>query len=309
MESIVFGVIALLVLTLIFKSIYIVPQGQHYVLERLGQFQMVLRPGLHLLMPVIQTVRYKVNMMEKVIEIPPLNAISKDNISVIIDAIAYIQIFDAEKSSYEIQDSDDALSQLINTTLRSELGEMELDGIFSSRAQINSNLMKIMDEATRPWGIKVTRIEVRDVQPPRELLDAMSMQVRAEREKRAKILVAEGERQADITKAEGAKQSWILQAEGTKEAQILKAQGEQEAAILQAKAREALANAEAEATKTVSEAIKAGDSKALDYFLGQKYVEAFKALAESDNKTFVMMPTELTSLAGLAGGLKNFIGK
>jgi regulator of protease activity HflC (stomatin/prohibitin superfamily) len=309
MEYVTYVALAILFAVTLHRAIYIVPQGEQFTLESFGQFQHVMKPGIHFLIPFYHRVAHKVNMMEQVIEIEPINAISADNASVTVDAIAYVQVIDAEKSSYEVNDVYYAIATLVNTTLRSELGKMELDKILSSRAEINGQLMDIMTEAAKPWGIKVTRIELRDVQPPKDLMDAMSAQMKAERVKRAQILEAEGERQANVTKAEGNKQSWILQAEGTKQAQVLKAEGEKDAAKLQAEAREALANAEAKATAIVSSAIKEGDPKALEYFLGQSYIQAFEKLANSPNKTFVMLPTEMTGLSGLVSGLQQFVKK
>lgn len=306
MTYVLYGLVVLFVLIILCRSVYVVPQGEQYTLERLGQFQYVMKPGLHFITPFICRISNRLNMMECVTEIPSLEAISSDNVTVRIDAVAYTQVFDAEKASYEVHNPFAAISMLINTTLRSALGEMTLDKIFSSRADINKTLMAIMDSATQPWGIKVTRIELKDVQPPHDLLEAMSAEMKAERTKRALILEAEGQRQAEVAKAEGAKQAWILKAEGTKQAQVLTAEGEKDAAILQAEAREALATAEANATRTVSAAITDGDDTALKYFLGVRYIEAFAKLAESENSKFVLMPSELTSLSNLVSGLKTF---
>ena len=282
----------LLALIVIFRSVRIVPQGYHWTIERLGKFTRVLTPGLHFLIPVIENVGRKFNMMEQVLDIPTQDVISADNATVHTDAICYYQVLDAGKAAYQVNQLELATKNLIMTNIRAVLGSMELDEILSQRDRINAELLKKVDQATDPWGTKVTRIEIRDVSPPQDLIDAMAQQMKAEREKRALILEAEGERQAAINVAEGQKQ-----------AEILKAEGELQASIREAEARERLAEAEANATSMVSRAIGDGDSRAINYFIAEKYVEALGKLAESPNNKVMMIPLEASSVIGSVAGI------
>ena len=297
MDLIIWAVVAIAVVILLAKSIYIVPQGMEYTKETLGQYVATLTPGMHIMTPVISRIGHRVSIMEQLIEIPHQQVISADNATLTIDAISYIHVIDARAASYEVEDPIEAITQLVVTSFRSVLGNMDLDEILSGREEINKKVMIALDAATGPWGIKVTRSEVRDLSPDEDLLDAMSAQMKAERLKRAQILEAQGSREASILIAEGKKQAQILEAEGTRQA-----------AFLSAEAREREAQAEAESTLIVSKAIAEGDTKALDYFLGQKYVENMGLLAASENAKLIMLPTEMTALAGTLSGLVKMIG-
>ncbi len=304
MEQINITVLILLALAIIiiFSGIKMVPQGYHYTVERFGKYTRTLQPGLHIIIPFIDSVGRKQNVMEQVLDVPPQVVISADNAQVTTDAVCFYQVLDPVKASYEVNDLERAMQNLVMTNIRAVLGSMELDEMLSNRDQINGALLVKVDEATDPWGVKVTRIEIKDIAPPMDLVDAMARQMKAEREKRASILEAEGEREAAIKVAEGQKQ-----------AEILKAEGELEAAKREAEARERLAQAEAEATRMVSESIQQGDQRAINYFVAQKYMDALGKLAESDNNKVMMIPLEasnmLGSIAGVAEIAKEAFGK
>src|SRR5215467_10226860 len=290
------------VLISIFKTVRVVPQGYEWTKETFGRYTSTLDPGLHFLIPIYHSVGHKMNMMEQVIDVPSQDVITKDNAVVRVDGVVFFQVLDAAKAAYEVANLNMAILNLIMTNIRTVLGSMDLDESLSKRDEINARLLRVVDEATHPWGVKCNRIEIKDIQPPRDLVDSMARQMKAEREKRANILEAEGLRQAAILKAEGEKQSVILAAEGQKEA-----------AFREAEARERLAAAEAKATEVVSAAIANGDVNALNYFVANKYVEALKAMADSPNQKMLLLPVEATgvigSLAGIAELAKNALSQ
>ncbi len=273
-----------------------VPQGQEWTVERWGKFTHVLKPGVNIIIPYIDKVGHKQIVMEQVLDVEPQEVISADNAMVTTDAVCFYQIINSIKASYEVNDLQRAMRNLVMTNIRAVLGSMELDAMLSNRDSINTALLIKVDEATNPWGIKVTRIEIKDITPPRDLVDAMANQMKAEREKRAQILRAEGERESAIKVAEGEKQS-----------KVLKAEGERQAAFLQSEAREREAQAEAKATNVVSEAISKGDSRAINYFIAQKYVDALAQLASAENNKVIMMPLETSDVIGSIAGIKELI--
>lgn len=287
-----------LIAILIATGVRMVPQGYHYTVERFGKYTRTLSPGLHIIIPMIDSVGNKMNMMEQVLDIAPQEVISADNAQVTTDAVCFFQVQDAVKASYEVNDLPRAMQNLVMTNIRAVLGSMELDEMLSNRDRINGQLLTKVDEATDPWGLKVTRIELRDIAPPQDLVEAMARQMKAEREKRAQILEAEGAREAAIKVAEGEKQ-----------AQILKAEGELEAAKREAEARERLAEAEAKATDVVSQAIANGDQRAINYFVAQKYVEALKEVGSAENSKLVLMPLEASSVIGSLAGIKELVSE
>ncbi|AOH35284.1 SPFH domain-containing protein [Luteimonas sp. JM171] len=286
----------------LFKTVRVVPQGHEWTVERFGKYTHTMGPGLHFLIPVVYGVGRKINMMEQVLDVPSQDVITKDNAVVRVDGVVFFQALDAAKAAYEVANLEIATIALVQTNIRTVIGSMDLDESLSNREQINAQLLDVVDQATNPWGIKVTRIEIRDIQPPRDLVDAMARQMKAERERRAVILEAEGHRQSEILRAEGEKQAAILEAEG-----------EKEAAFREAEARERLAEAEARATQLVSDAIAQGDVQAINYFVAQKYVEAFEKLATAPNQKFVLMPMEASgvigSIAGVAELAREALGK
>ena len=277
---------------ILFKTVRMVPQGYEWTVERFGKYTHTMTPGLHFLVPVVYGVGRKINMMEQVMDVPSQDVITKDNAVVKVDGVVYFQVLDAAKAAYEVATLEIAILNLVMTNIRTAIGSMDLDESLSKRDEINTKVLVAVDQATHPWGIKVNRIELKDIQPPRDLVESMARQMKAEREKRANILEAEGFRQAAILKAEGEKQSVILEAEGGREA-----------AFREAEARERLAEAEAKATQMVSDAIASGNVQAINYFVAQKYIEAFKALAEAPNQKFVMMPMESAGVIGSLAGI------
>jgi len=283
-------VIAILVVAS--KAFLTVPQGFQYTLERFGKYKKTMEPGFHVLVPLIDAVGRKMNMMEQVLDVPRQEVITKDNAMVSIDAVVFYQVLDAPKAAYEVDNLRLAIINLTMTNIRTVVGSMDLDETLSKRDHINQRLLQVVDDATMPWGVKCTRIEIKDISPPSDLVESMGRQMKAERDKRANILDAEGFRQAAILKAEGEKQSAVLKAEGNKEA-----------AFREAEARERLAQAEARATAMVSEAIAQGNVQAINYFVAQKYVEALKEMAHSPNQKVLIMPMEATAILGSLGGI------
>ncbi len=292
MSNIIIFALLFFVVVVMFKMVRMVPQGFQWTVERFGKYTRTLSPGLHFLIPIMYDVGRKVNMMEQVLEIPSQDVITKDNAVVKVDGVVFFQVLDAAKAAYEVSDLQQATIALVMTNIRTAIGSMDLDESLSKRDEINAKLLNVVDIATHPWGIKVNRIELKDIQPPRDLIDSMARQMKAEREKRANILEAEGFRQAEILRAEGEKQGAILQAEGKKEA-----------AFREAEARERLAEAEAKATQMVSNAISNGDVQAINYFIAQKYVEALGKFADSPNQKLMILPTEVTGVMGSIAGI------
>ncbi len=284
--------VALLAVVILVLGVQRVPQGMEYTVERFGRYTRTLRPGLNVILPVVDRVGARLNMMEQVLDVPSQEVITRDNAMVTVDGVVFFQVLDAAKAAYEVSGLQSAILNLTMTNIRTVMGSMDLDELLSQRDKINAQLLGVVDDATTPWGVKVTRIEIKDISPPRDLVDAMARQMKAEREKRAAILEAEGLRQAEILKAEGEKQSAILEAEG-----------EREAAFREAEARERLAEAEAKATMMVSQAIAKGDVQAINYFVAQRYTEALQKIASAENQKVILMPLEASSLIGSLGGI------
>ena len=288
----VVAAVVLFIVITFFKGVRVVPQGFEYTVEHFGKYTTTMSPGLHFLVPYMQGVGRKVNMMEQVFEVPSQDVITKDNAVVRVDGVVFFQVLEAAKAAYEVSNLDQAMIALVQTNIRTVIGSMDLDESLSQRETINAKLLGVVDHATSPWGVKVNRIEIKDIQPPQNLIQSMQQQKMAEQNKRAAVLEAEGVRQSEILRAEGEKQAAILQAEGKREA-----------AYREAEARERLAEAEAKATEMVSEAIGKGDVQAINYFVAQKYVEAFRELATSGNSKFIMMPMETSGFIGSIAGI------
>jgi regulator of protease activity HflC (stomatin/prohibitin superfamily) len=286
---IVVGVLAVLVLLAAVKT---VPQGYNFTVERFGRYVRTMKPGLSLIIPFVDGIGRKINMMEQVLEVPQQEVITKDNATVTANAVTFYQILDAAAAAYEVANLQNAVLNLTMTNIRTVMGSMDLDELLSHRDEINSRLLRVVDAAVSPWGIKITRIEIKDIDPPRDLVESMGRQMKAEREKRAAILEAEGRRQ-----------SAILQAEGMKQAQVLEAEGRREAAFRDAEARERSAEAEAKATQMVSDAIAAGNVQAINYFVANNYIKALESLAKSPNQKILMLPVEAASVIGAIGGI------
>ncbi|CAH0992353.1 Protein QmcA [Sinobacterium norvegicum] len=291
-------ILAIFAVVTVIAGAKMVPQGHNWTVERFGKYTKTLPPGLHIIIPFIDTIGQKVNIMEQVLDVVPQEVISADNAMVTTDAVSFYQILDPVKASYEVSDLTRAMQNLMMTNIRAVLGSLELDDMLSNRDKINTLLLQKVDEVTDPWGVKVTRIEIRDITPPRDLVESMANQMKAERDKRASILEAEGKRAAEI-----------LEAEGLKQGAILKAEGELEAAKREAEARERLAEAEAKATHMVSQAIQQGDNRAINYFVAQKYVEALTSIASADNSKVIMMPLEASNVIGSVAGISELFNE
>ncbi|MCG8379225.1 MAG: SPFH/Band 7/PHB domain protein [Proteobacteria bacterium] len=284
--------LAIFSFVLIIKAVTVVTQGYEYTVERFGEYTRTLSPGLHIIIPFFDRIGARMNMMETVIDVPSQEVITKDNAMVRVDGVVFFQVLNAAQAAYEVNNLTRAILNLTMTNIRTVMGSMDLDELLSQRDTINAQLLQVVDEATSPWGVKVTRIEIKDISPPKDLVDSMARQMKAERDKRAAILEAEGEKQAEILRADGEKQAAILEAEGRKES-----------AFRDAEARERLAEAEAKATTDVSNAIATGDIQAVNYFVATKYVEALKDIAISPNQKVILMPLEASNVIGALGGI------
>ncbi len=288
------AVIILLAVVLfgLLRSIRMVPQGSNYTVERFGRYIRTLPPGLGVIVPFFDRIGHKLSMMERVLDVPSQEVITRDNAMVKVDGVAFFQVIDAAKAAYEVQNLEHAILNLVMTNIRTVMGSMDLDSLLSQRDEINHRLLGVVDQATTPWGIKMNRIEIKDISPPRDLVDAMARQMKAERDKRATVLEAEGQRQSQILRAEGEKTSVVLEAEGRREA-----------AFRDAEARERAAEAEAKATMLVSDAIASGNIQAINYFVANNYVKALEALATAPNQKVLMLPIEASALIGSLGGI------
>lgn len=298
MFDILIYTVLVFVVSYIILSVKQVPQGMEWTVERFGRYTKTLQPGLHFIIPIVEAIGSKMNMREQVLDIPSQEVISKDNAMVKVDGVAFFQVVDAAKASYEVSDLVYALMNLVMTNIRTVLGSLDLDAQLSQRDQINSRLLEVVDEAAAPWGLKITRIEIKDIRPPKDLVDAMARQMKAEREKRANILDAEGFRQAAILKAEGEKQAVILEAEAQKEA-----------AFRESEARERKAEAEARATDVVSTAIANGDKHAIQYFVAQQYISALGQIASAQNQKVIFMPWEASNVIGSVAGISELLNE
>jgi len=291
-ELVIIVILALLVIITIFAGVKTVPQGSNWTIERFGRYTRTLRPGLNLIIPFFDTIGARMNVMEQVLDVPTQEVITKDNAMVSVDGVTFYQVLDVARASYAVSGLENAILNLTMTNIRTVMGSMDLDSLLSNRDEINAQLLRVVDSATEPWGVKMTRIEIKDINPPRDLVDSMGRQMKAEREKRALILEAEGQRQAEILKAEGQKQSQILESEGRKEA-----------AFRDAEARERSAEAEARATEMVSAAIAQGDIQAINYFVANRYVDAIGKLTASPNQKTLILPIEATAMLGSLSGI------
>ncbi|MEM7526716.1 MAG: SPFH domain-containing protein [Pseudomonadota bacterium] len=290
-------IFVIFVIVSVARAVRTVPQGEEWTVERFGRYSRTLEPGLRFMVPLIDQVGRQINMMETVLDVDGQDVITRDNAQVRADAVAFYQVTDAARAAYEVRDLELSLLNLSMTNIRSVIGAMDLDDVLSNRDMINTKLLQIIDEAATPWGVKVTRVEIKDLSPPKDIVEAMGSQMKAEREKRAEVLTAEGEKQAAI-----------LKAEGQKESQIREAEGRREAAFLDAEARERQAEAEAKATQMVSAAIAEGDVQAINYFVAQKYTEALGSMVQSPNAKTIILPIEAAGIAGAIAGIADLTG-
>jgi regulator of protease activity HflC (stomatin/prohibitin superfamily) len=290
--SILVLVVLVLGLILVFQGVRSVPQGEEHTVERFGRYTGTLRPGLNLIVPLVDRIGRRLNMMEQVLDVPSQEVITRDNAMVKVDGVVFFQVLDAAKAAYEITNLHVAIMNLTMTNVRTVMGSMDLDELLSKRDEINARLLQVVDEATEPWGVKVTRIEIKDITPPQDLIESMGRQMKAERDKRAQVLQAEGERQAAILRAEGSKQAVILEADGRREA-----------AFRDAEARERLAQAEAAAAAMLSKALAEGSAQAVNYFVAQRYLDALAAFARSPNQKTLILPIEATGVLGSLAGI------
>lgn len=281
---------------LLLLSYVSVSQGQEYTVERFGKYVNTLYPGINFIMPFVDRVSHRINMMEQVMDVPSQEVFTVDNAMVRVDGVVFFQVMDSARAAYRVENLNSAIENLTTTNIRTVMGSMELDALLSRRDDINNQLMKVVDEATDPWGVKILRVEIKDILPPKDLVEAMARQMKAERDKRAYILEAEGKRQASILLADGEARSKVLESEGRKES-----------AFLEAISRERLAEAEARATKVVSEAIATGGIQAINYFIAQKYIEALGKIASADNQKLIMLPLEASNILGALGGIGEII--
>ncbi|MDN3647208.1 SPFH domain-containing protein [Pontixanthobacter aestiaquae] len=296
LESILLLLLIVLIVAVLFSTVRVVKQGFVYTIERLGKFTKAAEPGLHILIPFIDRIGHKINMMEQVLDIPGQEIITADNAMVGVDAVVFFQVLEADKAAYEVSNLYGAIMAITTTNLRTVMGSMDLDETLSKRDEINARLLSVVDQATSPWGLKITRVEIKDIRPPLDISEAMARQMKAERLKRAEILEAEGDRASRILRAEGEKQSAILSAEGQKEA-----------AFRDAEARERLAEAEAKATQMVSDAIADSGNAAINYFIAQEYTKAVGKFADSPNAKTILFPVEATQLIGSLGGIGELV--
>lgn len=290
------GIVVVIAVALIFAGIKTVPQGERWTVERFGRYTDTLDSGLRIIVPFVDQIGRRITIMEQVLDVPAQTVITKDNAAVVADGVVFYRIDDAAKAAYQVRNLEEAIINLTTTNLRSVIGSMDLDETLSNRQRINELLMAIVDEATNPWGVKIIRIEIRDLKMPPQLQDAMNLQMTAERKRRAQV-----------TEATGAREAEILRAEGEKQAAVLRAEGERQAAFLNAEAREREAEAEGKATRMVSEAISAGDIQAIQYFLGLKYVEALQEIGKADNSKLVLMPLEAGGITGAVAGITELV--